>query len=378
MLGQRISGWGSLLGAPFTIASGALLLSCDQPAVTYATTANRYLVVYRHRNLLDFGSAISGRSYLPDGTAEGAAFDIAGYSNTTDPAEPDVAYNRSRNEALAVWQETYPSTGDLDIHARRIQFAGGAATLGSSFALALSIQDELLPAVAAIPTLPGEGQYLVTYQVDPDDINHDIVARAVSGAGVVGVFTTLANTGWSELRPAVAGCESNRQFLVTWVWVPVITPPAVMQVQARTVALDGTPLHATVTAAGGQVFDAAVAAGEVCTHLIAFDDNATMGTFSRGIYGNIWGERVFLPLVLRGGITMSFLADRTTITLGECVTLSWLVEGAANVYLDGTPVPASGTSYQCPIMNQEYELSAVDTLGNWVRKSIIIAVQSGY
>lgn len=302
VMGQRVTALGALQGSAFTIATGIdfLLTSCNQPAVTYASTSNRYLVVYRFQNLLNGGSAIKARSYLADGNPEGASFDITAYNESTDPEQPDVAYNRSRDEALVAWQETYPSTGDLDILARRVAFTGGAAPLDAPFYIISTTTDELLPAVAAIPTAPDQGQYLITYQVDPDTINHDIAARAVSGTGAVGAQYTLANTGWSELRPSVAGCESNRQFFVTWVWIPVSTPPAMMQVQARNLALDGAPLLPTSTVTGGQVFDAAVAAGAACNLLIAFDDNATFGSFTRGIYGQHWGERVYLPLVMRG------------------------------------------------------------------------------
>ncbi len=300
VVGQRVAASGALQGSAFTVAAGVAMLTttCDQPAVTYASTADRYLVVYHFRNATLGGSAIRARAYLPDGTPEADSFDIAAYSTTTDPEEPDVAYNRSRNEALVVWQESF-SADDLDLHAGLVEFAGGTTSLMSSFPLAQTIHDERLPAVAAIPTVPDEGQYLATYQVDPDDINHDIHAKVVSGTGTPGALVTLANTGWSELRPSVAGCGSNQQFLVVWVWIPVVTPPAIMQVQARTLALDANPLHATTTMAGRQVFDAAVAAGNVCNALVAFDDNATVGTFSRGIYGRFWGARVFLPLVVR-------------------------------------------------------------------------------
>lgn len=302
VLGQRVTALGALQGSAFTIATGFSITqtSCNQPAVAYASTANRYLVVFRYQNLLSAGSAIKARSYLVDGNPEGASFDIAAYNEDTDPEQSDVAYNRSRNEALVVWQETYPTTGDLDLHARRVALTGGAMPLDAPFPISMAATDELLPAVAAIPTVPNEGQYLITYQMDPDVSNRDIHARNVSGTGILGAFNILAETGWSEVRPSVTGCEGNHQFFVTWVWVPVITPPGMMQVQARPLALDGTPLQPTKTIAGMQVFDAAVAAGNVCTHLVAYDDNATFGTFSRGIYGQAWGERVYLPLVLRG------------------------------------------------------------------------------
>lgn len=41
-----------------------------------------------------------------------------------------------------------------------------------------------------------------------------------------------------------------------------------------------------------------LAAGQVCGCLVAFDDNATFGTWSRGIDGQLWGNHVYLPLVM--------------------------------------------------------------------------------
>jgi hypothetical protein len=72
-----------------------------------------------------------------------------------------------------------------------------------------------------------------------------------------------------------------------------------LEVQARALALDGTPLHDTTLVGGGQVFDSAVAAGGAGDYLVAFDDNETFGSFTRGIYGRLWGNRTYLPLLVR-------------------------------------------------------------------------------
>ena len=46
-------------------------------------------------------------------------------------------------------------------------------------------------------------------------------------------------------------------------------------------------------------YEAAIAAGPSGDFLIAFDDNEVFGTSSRGIYGWLWGNRAYLPGVLR-------------------------------------------------------------------------------
>jgi hypothetical protein len=267
--------------------------SCDQAAVAYGPGADRYLLAFRYSQLLAGSTAIMAKSIQTNGTADGLSFDVQGASTTLLPEQPDVAYNPSRNQFLVVWQETW-SVGDRDIYGRRVGMAGGASALLNPFSITTSENDDIAPAVAAIPTVPDEGQYLVTWQT-----NQDVRARTVTGNEGLGTRRDLANTGWGEYRPAAAGCASRQQFFVVWTWVPVVTPPAMMQVQGRTLALDGAPLHDTTLIGGGQVFDAAVAAGPACGHLVAFDDNATFGSFTRGIYGQLWGNRIVLPLVVR-------------------------------------------------------------------------------
>jgi len=280
--GQRVSASGTLQGSVMTIATGASgTSSCDQPAVAYGSVADRYLVAFRYNIVADGNSGIWANSIQSNGSLDGGSFLVQAHSNTLLPEQPDVAYNRSRNEFLVVCQQTL-GAGDRDIYGRRVAMTGGASALGSAFSITTSIGDDTAPAVTAVPTVPTAGQYLVTWQTD-----QDIRARTVAGTETLGALRDLANTGWGEYRPAAVGCESNHQFLVVWTWVPVITPPAMMQVQGRTLALDGAPLHDTTFVGGGQVFDAAVAVGPACGYLVAFDDNATFGTFTRGIYGQL-------------------------------------------------------------------------------------------
>jgi hypothetical protein len=88
-------------------------------------------------------------------------------------------------------------------------------------------------------------------------------------------------------------------------------------------------------------------------------------------------EFVYLPLVLRG-MTMVFVADRTSITQGQCVTFSWNVQGATTVYFDGSLVEATGTSIRCPLVTTIYGLSAVDAQSNLLTAAITITVTPGY
>jgi hypothetical protein len=296
--GQRISASGAHQGSAFIIAHGVSGTSVsDQPAVVYGPVADRYLVAWRYGIDATGDTGIWVRSITSDGSADGGTVVIRDLSSILVPEQPDLAYNRSRNEFLVVWQET-SGLGDGDIYGRRVAMTVPPSMPGAAFGIMTTTDDDTVPTVAAVPTVPTGGQYLVTWQ-NGQSLQADILARTVSGSEALGTVHDLAATGWGEYRPAAAGCESNHQFLVVWTWVPVSTPTAIMEVQARTLALDGAPLHDAVYVGGAQVFDAAVAAGQVCGHLVAFDDNATFGTWSRGIYGQLWGERVYLPLVMR-------------------------------------------------------------------------------
>lgn len=302
--GQRLSATGSLQDSVINIVTGYVhgAYHYTQPAVDYAYTSDRYLVAFRYIWDLDGSSSIQARAYLGSGTPEDYAFEVSSYSVTLLPENPDLAYNRSRDEFLVVWQQTW-GPDDRDIHARRVTMAGGAsAHPDGTFAITTSTNDDVTPAVAAIATVPNAGQYLVAWESDPDLSTRDVRARTVAGTGTLGALRTLADTGWSEHSPAVAGCEACQQFLAVWVWIPVVTPPPMMQVQARTLDLNGNALGSTTTVVGGQVFETAVAAGLVDNFLIALDDNEVIGISNRGIYGQLWGSPVYqihLPLVLR-------------------------------------------------------------------------------
>jgi hypothetical protein len=297
ILGQRVSNTGGLTGSEIKIAAAYVhgAYHYHNPAVAYASTANRYLVAYQYNWDLDGSTNIRARAYLSDGSPEDYEFEVGTHSDTTLPDLPDLAYNRSRDEFLVVWQQTW-SPGDRDIRGRRVTMSGGASVSGSAFYVIASGDDEINPAVAAIPTVPNQGQYLVAWESV-----QDVEARTVSGTGTLGALRILADTAWGEYSPAVAGCESNQQFLAVWMWIPSPAPPAMMQVYGRAIALDGTLLGAgNMYISGRQVYNPAVASGPAGDFLVAFDDTEWVGpTPYRGVYGQLWGNHVYMPLVLR-------------------------------------------------------------------------------
>jgi hypothetical protein len=159
------------------------------------------------------------------------------------------------------------------------------------------------PAVAAMPTSQGQGGYLVVWEDHLKPGDADIHGRRVGGQGnpLDAPYLAFAGSARDETSPAVAGNESNHQFLITW--TRRVTDPQTPWVtwdliHARSMGWGGS-FRCGATHAGGS-YDSdhsALVAGPTGDFLIVFDDPAL--TMSIDIYGRLWGNRVYLPGVLR-------------------------------------------------------------------------------
>ncbi|MEP0763037.1 MAG: hypothetical protein HRF48_09930, partial [Chloroflexota bacterium] len=216
---RRIAANGWLPGEVFTVASGSITETyCTYPAVAYASTADRYLVIYEYGNRygwLQYG--IAARAFTSDGTPEGPAFDVRPYGGGFPLSGLDLAYNRARNEFLVVWSEGVDAT--YAILGRRVKMNGGAGTLGDIFTIANTpAHDDVYPAVAALPFPAGVGQYLVTWQYVFSLSDSDILAQRVAGdaSGPIGALIGIAGSAEDQGAPAVDGDETSQRYLVTW------------------------------------------------------------------------------------------------------------------------------------------------------------------
>jgi hypothetical protein len=292
--GQRISATGGLTGGAFDIALGVPSYPrCYTPAVAYASTENKYLVVFQHYSPTT-GYSIVAQALKSDGSAWGTGFEIEPLT-TSLKWYPDLTYNRLRNEFLVVWGQYNPS--QYDIRGRRVKMSGGAGTLGSAFWFSCDpSRDDFLPVVAAVPR-PPDGQYLVAWQYWSNANNYDIWAQRVSGGGTLeGSAFLVYASAQSDLRSAVAGNESNQQYLVAWT-TPVPPPVSFTNIYVRVVPTSGSLVGPVTWVRGNYADNAAVAAGPVGDFLIAFQDTPVSGGLD--IYGQLWGIRLYLPLVVR-------------------------------------------------------------------------------
>ena len=298
---RRVTSAGWLPGALITVASGIVTDTyCTQPAVAFASTADRYLVIYEYGNRygwMQYG--IAARAFTSDGSPEGAAFDVRPFGGGSVLEGLELAYNRARNEFLVTWSEVVSPSGTFGILGRRVKMAGGAGNLGDIFTIAdTSGRDDVCPTVGAIPLPAGTGQYLVAWRYMYSPSDGDIYAQRVAGDGVLmDTPIIVSNPTADQSAPAVDGSESGRAYLVTWRH-PSAPPFAFVGIRGRAVSTQGTLLGQEEGVAG--VFGAApaVAAGPVGDFLVAYDD-LLLGESERDIYGRLWGTRTYLPLAQR-------------------------------------------------------------------------------
>jgi hypothetical protein len=291
--GRRISATGNGITNEFPIFD---FDHNETPAVAYASTADQYLIVWMWA---ESGMVhIAGRTFSTTGGL-GGTFLISEDTTGNPRSHPDLAYNSRRNEYLVAWQQV-SGPGDLDIYARRVN-AGGTPLQPAAIEITTTAEDQNLPAVGAIPTVGSEGQYLVVWENPyPGGSLAHTYARLVDGSGstlggefYVGALNSFDN---DQVHPAVAGNARSKQYLVAWKQ-PTDPPLALEVIHARAVSSDGDLVDDEFSVGGLSADRPAVANGPSGDFLIAFDGPALTG--SRGIYGQLVGNRIYLPLLLR-------------------------------------------------------------------------------
>ncbi len=71
--------------------------------------------------------------------------------------------------------------------------------------------------------------------------------------------------------------------------------------------------------------------------------------------GGYWIQKVTAPVA----VSINFYADRTTISLGQCVAVRWDVEGIQAVYYQGAGVTGHESRTECPLATTIYTLRVV-------------------
>jgi hypothetical protein len=121
--GQRLGGYGGLIGVNFRISGGSATADDSQPAIAWNGSANRYLVTWQdYRNLGGARLAdIYGQRLGAYGGAIDLNFRISGADATFDDWYPGVSCSAAENQCLVAWQD-HRSEGSRgwDIYGQRV------------------------------------------------------------------------------------------------------------------------------------------------------------------------------------------------------------------------------------------------------------------
>lgn len=290
---RRVSGTGQVLDTTdITIRSaGYNTYTPVKPAAAYAYTADRYLVVWAETwHPLPIVHDVYGQVVTDSGALDGNRFSISEGTGNDSRDNPDVTYNRHANRYLVVWQQ---KVGSLwDVHGQQVH--GGGGLYQGDITIAYYTVSSTTPAVAAIPTTPNNDKFLVVWEANLSS-HRDIYGRLIAEDGTLAPSALLiAWTGVDQSAPAVAGNEGGNRYLVTWRQDQgAVDKP----IYGRSIAYDGT-FQDTFDIGGPATDYPAVAAGPTGDFFVAWQDQPVWAT-NTNIYGQLWGSRVYLPLVLR-------------------------------------------------------------------------------
>ena len=298
--GRRVAADGLVMDPNDIVFESAMdsPLSTFQPTVAYASASNKYLVIWSETFNTSIITSIYGRSVLGTGVL-GDIITISAGSGLSSATLPDLAYNPLTDLYLVVWQQLDPANPSplSDIWGRLV-LGSGASPSGDKFVIAGYTKPSTNPAVAALPVSP-HGQYLVIWQDLYNPGDNDILGREVSYDGSYNAATDISisvTDAVDETQPSVSASVSRGQYLVTWKAV-FYAPLNLTGIYGGLVNPTGSLSGSLFNLGGLVAAHPRVAAGPGGDFLTVFDD--TPLTPDVGIYGQLSGNRVYLPIILR-------------------------------------------------------------------------------
>ena len=105
-------------------------------------------------------------------------------------------------------------------------------------------------------------------------------------------------SGDNEQYPAIVGNEARDRFLVSWTG-PYPAPFVNTGIWARPLLLDGALTSQQTLAAGLFADHSALAAGGTGDYLLAYQDPNLFVPVTLDIWGHLWGNRNYMPLVIK-------------------------------------------------------------------------------
>lgn len=294
---RRVSGTGLVMDLVDIVVrdAGYNLYTPANPAVGYASLTNKYLSIWDETwHPLPILRTIEGQVVLGTGTLSGNRIPISSDPGSHPRQKPALAYNALLNDYLIVWQQWDPGASLNDIKGRMVK-GDGSLTLPESVTIAAISTSTTSPTVATLE-IPSKEQFLVVFELHyaPGDMN--IYGRYVLAGGVLGSGFYIA---WSnqidENSPSIAPSQTGQYYLVAFNR-PSDPPFLFKSINGRTVAAEGGSLGPEISLGGIFADYPSLAAGSFGDFLVVFDDVPLVA--DSGIYGRLWGNRLYLPLIL--------------------------------------------------------------------------------
>jgi hypothetical protein len=290
---RRLSGTGVLADPTDIIITSADMFSSfdpTHPAVAYSFTSDRFTVVWAEYWNSSKWYYICAQKITPYGIKEDPEEIISSYLSYR--GKPDIAYNRHADRHLVVWEEKQPSISSIVV-VNGIQLKGDGGMFGSTFSYGSHPTSSTNPAVAAIPTSPGDIKFMVVYQLWNNGGDHQIIGDFINedGRKAGTVYPTLGPN--NETLPAVAGSEDSQTFLVAWHEDVGILDT---RLKGHQYTSEGTDLAVTHEFPLSLIIDpnAAVAAGYMGDFLVGWQG---IQTTDYNILGVLFGNRNYIPLI---------------------------------------------------------------------------------
>ena len=290
---KRVSGTGDVLDSTEIILdSGSNQYTPETPVVAYASTSDRYMVVWagiRYPKPITY--TIYAQKVTGTGGLEGMTVTLA--QDTAIIEEPDIAYNRHANRHLVVWQRGNEISHLWEIKGRQVKGDGG--TYSTEIWINNSANNCMNPAVASIPTSGGVIKFLVVFEVFHAVGDQDIYGRFIEEDGTINVMIAPGTSTKDETHPAVAGNEAAQEYFVVW---EEDVGSANEPIKGTQYSSSGVSLGTYYQFPGPRTKYPAIAAGHMADFLIAWQDQPVFGTHMN-IYAQLFGNREFLPLFMK-------------------------------------------------------------------------------
>ncbi|MBN2549404.1 MAG: hypothetical protein JXB15_09620 [Anaerolineales bacterium] len=292
--GQRLTGEGALTGGEIIIADPGGTAYVGKPAVEYAYTSKKYLVVWERFLSGGVSFDICSQSLWGDGTVDGSGVSLAQGDWSYSHRNPDLAYNRRSNGFLVAWERLDKSASITDIFGRLVHGSGGP--MPDTIEIMRVSTNQTNPSVASIPTATPTGQFLVAWEMQYAPSDKDIMGRLVNGDGTMGSNATYyaCLNGVNETSPAVAGSEDGQQYLLIWSQPNPVLGTTINALTINTAGQAGSE-GMSMELGGLNSIYSAVASGPSGDFLVAaeFTGNAW------DVIGWLWGNRTYFPLLAK-------------------------------------------------------------------------------